>query len=387
VHSYLERLQEVEPEVALAEIDDEDDRAACAAVELEGLPIGGMAAEVAFAFDPSAGVARELGRGLDRDYSAASSDEICGTVDVLGVTDDAVYVGDYKSGWGDVPPARSNRQIHFAAVAATIAYGKASAVGEIIRTRPGAPPWISRAEFSALDLMTMRGELRGIDALVEGERVSRAVGYDPTVTEGPHCKYCPSVHSCPAKKSLALELGGSALATAGDLVGELTPATAAEAWRRVQIIEELCKIVRGQIRDYAWQRPIPLGRGRYLGRVESRGRDTIDGDALHARASELYGDEIAELAAPAVRAGAKKHIDAALREARTKGLIRSAAPAKRELLKDLARSGGLTPGAARTKIDEYRATCCATDGCDAQAMTAGGTCDLCALDAEMIGAE
>ena len=385
IHEFLERLQSMDRDASLEQVEDDDDRAACAAIETDGLPIGGYAAEVAFAFDTETCEARELGRGLGRDYSSAKPSEICGTIDVVGVAGDLAYVGDYKSGWGTIIPAHKSRQIHLAALCAATIYKAKDVVGDVICTRPGAKPWTSRGHFDSFEIGLIAREIQDIRSRVIDAKEIIAAGKIPDVVEGDHCRYCPSIHRCPAKVALALELGGGPdPKRIDDLVGELTAATAAAAYRRVGMIEGLCKTVRARIEQFAFARPVQIGPGRYLGKVDKRGKESLDGDAVFARVEQLYGDEIAAIAAPSQRKALKKSVSAAMREARVRKLITKAAPAERALLEELRKSGGVSRSPARTVVDEYEAAECATDGCAEQAMTNGGTCDLCALEAEHV---
>src|SRR5690606_5564131 len=106
----------------------------CEAIDFERLPQG-LAAEVAIAIDVQTGKARELGRGNGRCYETVRETEIPMTLDLLGANDDAVMVGDYKSGYSDVPPAVENGQLRTNAVAAARLIGRDTAVVEIIRIK------------------------------------------------------------------------------------------------------------------------------------------------------------------------------------------------------------------------------------------------------------
>jgi len=387
LHRFFERLQTVDRDTALADIESEDERLICEAVDLDGLPLDGIATEVTFAFDPATGSARELGRGLERDYSSASATEIVGTIDLVAFDPETrtAYVGDYKTGHRFVTPAAKSRQIHLAAVCAAIVYGAEHVEAEVIRLRDKELPWVSHATFDAFDLGLLGVELAQIRTRVDAVAAALTAGEIPDVSEGEHCRYCPSQHVCPAKVSLALQLGAAAMPlSVSRTVGELTAPVAGEAYHRLVAIEGLCKLVRQQLESLALSRPIPLGDGRYLGPTTSRGRESLDADAVHGRMLVLYGQEIADLAAPSSRAALKKTVATALRHAKEAGLIPTVAPAERALYEDLRLAGGLHRKPARTVPGEYSAAECRTDGCSEQAMSEGGTCDLCALDAEEV---
>jgi len=386
IHAFLQDLQTMSRDDALDRVSDDDARRACQRIELERLPIGGMAAEIAFAIDVDAGTARELGRGHNRDYSTVRPHEIAGQLDVAGTAGQVGYVGDYKLGWSPVIPAEHNRQIHFGAVALALTYGVTEVVGEVIAVRPGAEPYISRHTFDGFQLALLSGQLRDIRDGVTAKQRAHAAGQQLNVREGEHCRYCPAMHSCPAKVALAIALGtGAAPESVRELVGTaITADVAAEAYRRAQQIEGLCKMVKARVEELALRRPIRVGPRRYLGAVDKQGKERLDGDQVWSRVERLYGEQIADIAAPrpTERKALKKTIGDALRRARELGLIDKLAPAERGLLEDLRKSGGASRSPGYTTVEEYTATECATDGCREQALTAGGTCDLCALDAE-----
>lgn len=47
-----------------------------------------------------------------------------------------------------------------------------------------------------------------------------------------------------------------------------------------------------------------------------------------------------------------------------------------------AQGGGLEDAPIVTKVSEYSGPSCVNEGCEQLAMTPGGTCDLCALEAD-----
>lgn len=392
IHRFLELMQTVDRDEALEAIEDEEHRAACEALELDDMPLHGLATEVTFAFDVETGGARELGRSLGRDYRAARPTEIVLTIDVVGINDEdedarIAYVADYKSGFGKVIEAKDSWQIKAAAVCVSLVYDVADVVGDVICTPPGRSPWSSRTRFHAFELGLLGAEIAIIRRRVDEAREVIAAGGIPIVSEGEHCKYCPAINYCPAKTSLARQLGDEA-APRGieELVGyAITPETAAKAWRRLRAVEQLTKVVRDRLERLALAEPIPLGDGRYLGGVTKNGKESINADMAHRRIGELYGPAVAEVAAPSTRKALKKSVHEALRTAKAAGLIRAVAPVERGLLKEFRDGGIITRKASYTTVDEYEAEECRTPGCIAQARSAGGFCRGCELDAEFGG--
>src|SRR5678815_4233741 len=84
-------------------------------------------AEVAFGYDMASGAGRELGVGLQRNYSSAGPFEICGTADAVGIERDSngrvvrLVIVDWKS-YRRVTRASANAQLHVAALALSRAH-------------------------------------------------------------------------------------------------------------------------------------------------------------------------------------------------------------------------------------------------------------------------
>lgn len=389
-HDLLRRAQGSDLGEAIAEAPEEF-RDALRLIDLEQLRdllAGDLAPELAVAIDIDAGTARELGRDMSRDYSGATDSELCGTMDLAGISPSAIYVGDWKLGHFPAPPPHRNRQLRGYLFAMVLIHGREKAIGEIIHAPPGREHYRARAEFEAFDLVVLfLEELREIDRRVIRAKAEIDAGRLPQVTQGEHCRLCPARYTCPAKLALAAQLAAPrSLETAADLLQlELTPATAGAARERVALVKSLLKEVERQIDDFAWSHPIPIGNGRFYGPVD-KSREQLDGDKVFDAISLLFPAhaEVGNIAAPAERKGTKKGIDAALRELKERGAITSMAPVKRELLGALEAAGGVTKKTSRA-LGEYRAAVCRTANCGQQAMTDGGVCRDCALDLEFGG--
>ena len=191
IHIYIEFVSEYGRDKALAVMRDSptlrDYVDVCEVIDTDLLPTE-LAHEVAFAFDIATGKAREIGRGNKVNYAECNLAplEIPCRLDVVGVSADAVFVGDYKSGHLAVTGAKTNIQVGFGALCASLAYGKDSAVVEIIRTgRGGAKPFRDRAELDAFDLDALASRLR--DWIPRRGRVLDVInaGKAPTVYQGP----------------------------------------------------------------------------------------------------------------------------------------------------------------------------------------------------------
>jgi hypothetical protein len=292
-HRYLERVNAVGREAALAEVE-EPWRSVLEAVNLDGLGLadGSLASEVAFAWDWERDTARELGRGTDRDYAEVGDTEIPGTVDAVGlVGDDAVYVGDYKSEFLHVPPPRDNLQLRLYALMAARAYGRSRAVVEIVRPRRDEPAWRERAELDAFDLVMIADDARALAERVMAARAAFAAGIEPRLVTGEHCRYCPSVTHCPEQTTLIRRLAsedGAALEER--FFDALSPETAARAWHRVQAARQLLERLEGALETYALHNPIDLGDGRIYGSTTQNSL-SLNGAALWQLVNERLGTE------------------------------------------------------------------------------------------------
>jgi len=273
-------------EQALAAIADPDTRAVCEALDLDGLPLepAAYAAEVAFAWSPITGAARELGRGLERDYSAAAEGEMVGTADVIALLgDDGVLVADWKGEHAHVTAPARNPQLRWLALAACRAYGRRRAVVEIIR--PGEDrAWRERAELDAFDLAEIAEEMR---ALVQD--LQRAAADVPRLVLGEHCRRCKSMPYCPAQTALVRDLAAGDGALVTRMAESLTPDTARAAWHRLQAAKGALERIEQALRTYASFEPISLGDGRVFGPQRIR-RESLDGTAVFHVLRERYGE-------------------------------------------------------------------------------------------------
>lgn len=146
--------------------------------------------EVTFAWDPATGKARRLGMMLDRDYSSARPEEVCGTVDYLVVRGDHVVIGDWKA-WAtsNVTPSETNAQLAFGALCAAQVYGVKKAIVEIVGLEDRRAR-VDRSELRYLELMRWDAEFRRILAGIPGSSASA----------GGHCTWCPALGACPANE-------------------------------------------------------------------------------------------------------------------------------------------------------------------------------------------
>lgn len=267
-------------------------------------------AEVSFAFDVVTGKARVLGQNLGRDYSAATETEVVCTVDIVGLTADAVVVPDFKSGHAYLDPLQM-WQLKIISLAAARAYDRPRAVSGAILLRDDGTNYFKRVEFDELDLDLFEIGLRRMAARVVDARAAYERGERLVTVEGEHCRYCPAFDYCPSKMALV-----KSFAAAPDGVGiTIEGATEEElllAWERASALEQVVERVKESIRLRARQKPIPMGGGMVLG--ESPVEEGVKSDVASAVLGSKYGLETARAAVETKAVITKSSIEKALRK-------------------------------------------------------------------------
>jgi hypothetical protein len=343
-HLYLQHVEKVGMDAALDMVPAEY-RGMCEAIDLDGLPTN-LATEVAFAWNWQTGEARELGRGLDRDYSSCGPHEVAGTIDALGVAEDSVYLGDYK-GFQPVA-AKDNAQLLFAAMCSAKVYAKDAAILEIINIRHGSN-WRSNAGVDVFDLADFETRLRhtmiSVAALQAGQRAS--------FNEGEHCRYCPGFQSCPAKTALIRAMVNGDEATRVEMTVPLSPETATLAYQQLRAMEALVKRARDIVYAYASERPIQLGDGRVFGSRVKPGNERLDGDVVYGVLRNHLGQSAADVAVE--RKATKAGIARAVKHAKTQGTATGTLKAITGAIMENVESNGGVTRRPTTTIDEHRA--------------------------------
>lgn len=336
IHAYLAAVGTKGREAALADVPEEF-RDVCDAIPLERLPLN-LAAEVTLAIDLETGAARELGRDLNRDYSAALPTEIVGTVDALGMNDDEVLIIDWKSGRGHVDPAARNWQLLALAVAAARVYGKSRARVGIGFVPEGSKPWFDWADLDALDLDAALYQLRKMARRIEKARADLAAGRTPETTPNVHCRYCPAWKSCPSQTALLRQVVAAPAEIEREVMTLLTPETARAAYERIKLVSAVVKRVEQAVYAWAATSPIDLGDGNVLGMTTTQ-KESVDGDKALPVLRAKFGDAVAEAACE--RSTSKAAINRALKKVeRSKGT--SFAEVERDALAALREAGAIS---------------------------------------------
>ena len=350
IHQYLEDCVNLGPEEALERVPDEQQEG-CASIPLEALPAcepGAYAAEVALAYNPVTDEGRELGRGLDRDYSGVTDGEDYGTIDVVGLAADGetVVVYDYKTGFGDVPPADRNWQLKAAAIAAARAYGRSRASVAIIRVRDdGWPPYFDRATFDEIDMDRIRAGLVEVREAVAAAKSSS----ETEVTIGEHCRYCPAFRFCPGQRATIAAFGFS------ELAAELTPEDVAASWHRIKMAEKLIAKAKKAAQEVARRYPVEIGEGRMLG-LKEKNTTRLDGGKTLVALRKLKGDKFADACCTieTTKGAIEKALgeEAIARKEKGEKITKKALVSK--MLSELEKAGALRKG-KREEVTEFNA--------------------------------
>ena len=316
---------------------------------IRGLPYDELKEELAML--PEVAMAYSVKRGgrllktQGRNYAKARKDEYCMTIDLVFVGPDFVVAFDFKSGMVKLGPPKDSGQLMAAGVCLADIFKKNRAIIGHIYTRPNEPVWRDVAELDVFDLQAFRSKMEWLDGKLAAARARMKLNQAPDVTMGDHCRYCPATNSCPAQKSLAIELATGKLANYNT---SLSRSQMAEAWEKTKILQALLNKVKASIIAEAEREPIPHLDGKVLGQVTKKGNEKLDGNVVYEVLQELYGDDIARAAVKlsATKADIKKAL---------KG---SAIPKHTAAQKKVIEEVRLRDGAARkpsVKIEEYNA--------------------------------
>lgn len=345
LHEYLANVSTMG--LAALALVPEEYRADCEALDLERLPVGAgqWAAEVALAFHVPSGTARELGLGLARDYTAARDGEVCGTADVVGLTEDAAAVVDFKSGWSDLGEAASLPQLRFLALAAARAYGKSKALVAIAPLDRGAS-W-GFMELDAVELDVIEAEVVRVRLAVSIAAAEISQGRTPRLSVGSWCRLCPAWASCPAQGALVRRMASEPTELERDIMTALTPESAAKAYGRIKAARAMLGRVESALYAWAALNPIPLGDGQVLGMVETS-KEELDGAVTRRVLAERYGQAVADAAVEwhATKSAMKE----ALRAVAPKGKLGAT---EKEALGAIREAGGVAVKTS-TGVKEHR---------------------------------
>lgn len=290
-HRFLQRCNEVGRELALLEIVDETVRQICGAIDLTELPLDQncYVPEVTFAWNVKTGAARELGRNLQRNYSAATEDEIVGTADLAALAgDDAVFVGDWKGEHDDLPDIRRFLQLLTLGMMAAGAWGRDEAIIEVIRPSKEERPFRQRVRLSAFDLIEVREELRALCAAIDASRIGEPI---LVVSEG--CTRCRAIWDCPAQGKLVRSMSGAEGTSLLERMEahSLTRAEVTRAYHMIKGLEEFFERAKTALRGLASVEPIEIDDKNQFGPQARNFKSIVGPVGWRALAAEYGYDE------------------------------------------------------------------------------------------------
>lgn len=257
-----------------------------------------VAAEVAFAFDLDTGEARELGRGLDRDYSSRKPTEVVGTIDRFGfIGDVGLYIGDYK-GRAHTRPPSEDPQFLAAALAASRIYRDREWVEIEVLYIMDEIVAVKRERVSTVVLDIFEQELLKRRARAEQNRLAiQADPLDvPEAEVGDHCSFCDRIRYCPAQGMLARAVlaEGSEEIQAIVKVGVtyIDEVSAPRLHAMIQRAEKVLELLKSARSSYARAHPFRLPDGKWYGVPPgSTTRELMDGREIQTALEELVGPE------------------------------------------------------------------------------------------------
>jgi len=258
IHDFLHALRRGGRAVALAAAP-EASRKALERIDTSQLPQSGDA-EVTLAWDWVTRKGRVLGMSLGRNYSAARPTEFVCTADVFEI-DGVAKVGDYKSGFMFVEA--DTWQMKLGCVAGAAIGGVDVAESTIYRIRGDETSRFTE-RFDGLDLDMFADELADLARRL-------AVGKVGAVVEGEHCRYCPGIRSCPAKREAVSMVAG--LEKYRD--AEVVPvAELGRAYLWLQSVKKMVPLIETSLKQLAQHAAIPVGE-KALREVMAR-TETVD---------------------------------------------------------------------------------------------------------------
>lgn len=296
VHKFLEHIPEVGREAALAEVPEQH-RAICSDIELGKLVKHlKMSHEISIAYNWVADTARILTPDEQGRVDIDRSCELAMRLDVLGIHERSVFVGDYKTGNGWLPAPETSYQLGAGAVAAARLFNAREATVEYVRIRDDGTV---RKWNATLDLIGLDSTAESIaKAMREAQALRDRVlaGEIPNVTEGPWCRYCPARQHCPAKTALVRHVLGDPQPI--PYLQPLTPDSALRAYLMLKPAKEALATVESALYAYAKLERIPLGveedgTERWFGELRRDGNEEFDGAKTHEVITRLYDGETA----------------------------------------------------------------------------------------------
>ena len=240
-----------------------------------------IAAEPAFAYNPTTDTARLLGTSIERSYLQHGwkpTEEIAGTADVILRTPrGTLLVGDYKTGHLDNQVSYGWRpQLLWLALMAARHYREDRvSVGICLVFDEGRVRWVQQELLDVFDLESIAEDLRAAQARWLTAAIAQAEERAPEAHAGPWCDYCACKPVCPAWGLLARQMASGACADT--VIADLTREQAGTLWEELKIYQAILDYTKEQLEAKAARGPLPLSGNRVLR------RQTCEREALNSR--------------------------------------------------------------------------------------------------------
>lgn len=303
VHKYLELCNQMgDFDKALAAMDAKDYEM-LNRIDVPALPIGqpgAYKAEMTLTYNPDTGDVASYDHDPRKENPELSKTHLITRADLLAISKDGttVYVGDYKTGYRKVPPARVNFQIGSAALIGARLYGASKANVEIIYVHESDEPFYNKATLDIFDLDAIEERMCALAKKV------RTLRHNLDVSEGRQgvpsrmgswCQYCPSFAYCPAQIRLLNALAHDPLLVMSEIESHISREKAAIAYEKLQAVKRVLKPVEEHLENFAREFPIDLPDGTRYG-LASSSKEYVDGEQAYLVMKEIFGIDIAEKA-------------------------------------------------------------------------------------------
>lgn len=252
-----------------------------------------------------------------------------------------LWVLDVKTGQDRyVATIETNFQVHLYAWMAAVYFRAARVMPAICFPGPGEGDWdVPARPWGARELAATEARLRALWTVLEQQQARLGAGEPLSLTEGPHCDYCPAQSRCPAKTALlksVLSDGGTV--PFGD--APLTLEQAAKLAGMMGFFDVAKKRARRMLEVYVGEHgPIPLGDGRVFGPEPTEVTEILAEPARAVLAAEL--GEFADQAIGVDITGAS--IERAVKaKLASEGKDRGVAPARARIFAKLGEAGALS---------------------------------------------
>lgn len=324
-------------------------REACGDLVTDGAPIGQpYRHEVALSYDVATKRGAELTLPGPRACPPVPPTTVCGTCDVVLVSDEALEVHDWKSKWDAHPePAASNRQLLVGLLALRAAHGPRQTYRVGIWRLSDGPP---RSDVAAVDdfaLDLLADELRD-----DVQRVLDAPRARPAVVEGAWCRYCPAWQDCP-EKARRYALARTTVDGANALEASIMRAIREDPARARREYSEMKQLIE-RVGSYVKAHAVELGGWaqsdgtRYGPRTVKRAE--LDGDKVGPVIERLWGSAAAWASVKCE--ATKKSLREAARLAKAAGLVQTIVEGER-VAEAALREAGAWVMVPREIVEEY----------------------------------